>query len=108
MAFWAHLSWPEVGDAAGNDAAVVLLAVASIEQHGPHLPVWTDTLIGEALATGVDDGELPIVRLPALCYGKSNEHTDFPGTVTLSAETLLRVLDEVAASGAREGLARAG
>lgn len=106
MPFLPNLPWTEIGEQAKAPEAVVVLPVASIEQHGPHLPLFTDTLIGEALALRIDEGELPILRLPALCYGKSNEHIHFPGTITLSTETLLRVLDEVSASIARAGFSR--
>jgi creatinine amidohydrolase len=110
MTFWPNLAWTAFRERAGDDRAIALLPVASIEQHGPHLPVFTDTLIGEAIAgraegACADDG-VPVLRLPALCYGHSNEHTEFPGTVTLSSQTLLAVLDDVGASVARAGVGR--
>lgn len=106
MTFWPDLAWPEVRERAADEAAIVLLPVASIEQHGPHLPVFTDTLIAEAIATRAEGGHPPVFRLPALCYGRSTEHSDFPGTVTLSTHTLLAVLDDVGASVARAGFRR--
>lgn len=109
MTFWPHLAWPGFREWAGDDRTIALLPVASIEQHGPHLPVFTDTLIGEAIAQRVEagaDGGPPVLRLPAQCYGRSNEHTDFPGTVTLSSRTLLAVLDDIGASVARAGVGR--
>jgi len=71
--------------------APVILAVGAIEQHGPHLPVAVDSLLGQAWLS------LTLARLPAdvSCYvappitiGKSNEHTGFPGTLFISRDTL--------------------
>jgi creatinine amidohydrolase len=71
--------------------APVVLATGAIEQHGPHLPVAVDALMGQAWLS------LALARLPegASCYvapavtiGKSNEHTGFPGTLMISRETL--------------------
>jgi creatinine amidohydrolase len=75
--------------------APVLIATGAIEQHGPHLPVAVDALMGQAWLT------LALARLPAgaSCYvappitiGKSNEHTGFHGTLTISKETLRELL----------------
>ena len=84
--YLAHLSWPEVA-ALDKRTGVVILPVGAIEQHGPHLPTITDSL----LVTHVLDATLAALpdavqawALPALNYGKSNEHTGFPGTIKLS------------------------
>jgi len=75
--------------------APVIVATGAIEQHGPHLPVAVDALLGQALIT------MAIERLPAdaNCYvappitiGKSNEHTGYPGTLTLTKKTLRNLL----------------
>jgi len=79
--------------------APVILALGAIEQHGPHLPVAVDAFMGEALLT------LALPRLPpdASCYiappitiGKSNEHVGFPGTLSISKQTLRAQLLAVA------------
>jgi len=106
MPFLPHLPTTGVAGAAADPRAVVLLPIAAVEQHGPHLPLLTDTLIAEAIVREVDDGGLPLWTLPTLAYGKSNEHLRFPGTITLTSETLMRVLDEVSASVARAGFSR--
>jgi creatinine amidohydrolase len=102
--------WQEMAttDFAGLDPerAVVVLPVAAIEQHGPHLPLCVDACINQGIVDEVlrrlpDD--LTAIFLPLMPIGKSNEHDAFPGTLSLSAETLIRVWTEIG-----EGVARAG
>ncbi len=95
-------------DFAALEAArvIAVLPVGAIEQHGPHLPVSTDACINQgvlARALELMPDDLPVTVLPMLPVGKSNEHLAFPGTLTLSAETLIRVWTEIG-----EGVARAG
>jgi creatinine amidohydrolase len=83
------------------ETAVVLLPVGSIEQHGPHLPVATDLIIAERVCEAVcaaQDSPPGLYRLPPIPYSKSNEHDDFAGTVSLSAVTVLSMLEDIAAS----------
>jgi creatinine amidohydrolase len=103
--FWQDMSSEEF---AKLDAArvIAVLPVAAIEQHGPHLPVSTDACINRgvlARALELMPDDLPVTILPMLPVGKSNEHLAFPGTLSLSAETLIRVWTEVG-----EGVARSG
>lgn len=78
-----------------------------MEQHGPHLPVATDALISEAVVEGVmksmGEEEIDLLLLPTLWCSKSNEHIAFPGTIFLSRETFVSVLEEISASVARAG-----
>lgn len=104
--YWADLS---VRDFAGLDAArtIAVLPVAATEQHGPHLPVSVDT----TLADGIVAASLPhiaaglsVLFLPTQQVGKSNEHARFPGTLTLSAQTLISVWMEIGACVAAAGI----
>ena len=81
--------------------SIVLLPIGATEQHGPHLPVTTDTLLVERLVTQVvaDVGEdLDLWQLPTLSVGRSAEHGATAGTLSLSTATLQAVLDDLASS----------
>jgi creatinine amidohydrolase len=94
---WTELSGPEL--AGLSPETVAILPVGSAEQHGPHLPLNTDFVIADSLACDVVAGhgdELGLMLLPSLAVSKSNEHAWSPGTLWLSAPTLLSVLDEIA------------
>lgn len=99
----AELSWPEVRDALASGFTTVVVAAGSIEQHGPHLPLLTDTLIGTGLIAAVVarlDGAL---QGPTIPFGCSEHHMSFPGTITLEGGTFKRVVQEYARSLARHG-----
>ena len=77
--------------------SVVVVPVGSLEQHGPHLPLDTDTVIAQAVAAGVAD-RLGGWCAPALAYGSSGEHQSFPGTTSIGTPVLTEVLVELARS----------
>ena len=86
---------------------IAILPTAAIEQHGPHLPVGTDTIINEGMLDLLrqqcpDDLDLRI--LPVQSVGKSNEHLWAQGTLTLTAPTALAVWTEIGLSVARAGI----
>jgi len=86
---------------------VAVLPVAAIEQHGPHLPVYVDACLNEgvvAAAIPMIPPDLPVTFLPMQAVGKSNEHLAFPGTLSLSAETLIRVWTEIGECVYRAGI----
>ncbi|HEX9461635.1 MAG TPA: creatininase family protein [Alphaproteobacteria bacterium] len=86
---------------------VAILPVAAVEQHGPHLPLGTDAAINTGIvarAVALMPMDTPVLVLPLIQVGLSPEHRDFPGTLTLSPETLLRLVIEIAESVARAGL----
>ncbi|TIP23210.1 MAG: creatininase family protein [Mesorhizobium sp.] len=89
------------------EATIAVLPVAAIEQHGPHLPVSTDTSIMNGMLETVIErlpGDLDIRILPVQAVGKSNEHLHAPGTLTLPAATLIEAWTELGLSIARAGL----
>lgn len=105
---WADLTAPEFA-ALDRKAAVAILPVGAIEQHGPHLAMSVDrdlTMAVLARAMPLIDPALTVLALPVQAIGKSTEHQAWPGTLSLSADTLLRVLHDIAASVHRAGILR--
>ena len=105
---WAELTTEDLAQA-DLSGHVAVLPVAATEQHGPHLPLGTDTFIMQGyldrvLAKLPDD--VPALVLPVQGCGASLEHADFPGTLSLSARTALAAWSELAAGVARAGCRR--
>jgi len=97
---FAYLTWKQV-EALDKEKTLLVLPTAAIEQHGHHLPLATDTLINNLLlgkALEKLPPEVPVYALPNFCYGKSNEHIGFPGTLALSASTFMAVIRDLGAS----------
>ena len=104
--FWADLTAEEF-KALDSERTIAVLPLGAIEQHGPHLPVSVDRdIVEEVIRRSLPllDHSLSVLFLPTMALGKSNEHIAFPGTLTLSAETLIRVWMEVGDSVARAGI----
>jgi creatinine amidohydrolase len=102
---FAYLNWKQV-DALSRELTLLVLPTAAIEQHGHHLPLATDTLINNLLlghALNKLPAEFPVYALPPVCYGKSNEHLGFPGTLSLSASTFMAVVRDLGASLSKAG-----
>lgn len=94
---FADLTGPQVSSLL-TDRSILVQPLGAIEQHGPHLPLSTDSVVATAVAeaaVGAVGEELDVWLLPTLEYTKSNEHAWSPGTVWLSATTLLSVLDDL-------------
>ena len=84
-----------------------MLPLAATEQHGPHLPLETDVMIGQAYLARVREllpDTLPVTFLPLQPVGISTEHTDYPGTVTLSTKAALQAWMALGESVARAGI----
>jgi creatinine amidohydrolase len=98
---WAHLTAPEIREIAADPAAMVMLPVGSLEQHGPHLPVMTDTRSAHEVAVRaarlVGDDPRALV-LPGLWTGMSEHHLPFGGTISLNYEEFHGVLRGVVRS----------
>ena len=89
------------------EATIAVLPVAAIEQHGPHLPVSTDTTIMHGMLETVIarlPADLDIRILPVQAVGKSNEHLHAPGTLTLPPAVLIEAWSELGISVARAGV----
>jgi creatinine amidohydrolase len=104
---WQDLAWTDF--TALPDGAVAVLPVAAVEQHGPHLPVSVDATINAgvlARALELVALDTTVLALPMQSVGLSVEHVRYPGTLTLSAETLISVLFEIGRSVLRAGVRR--
>jgi len=102
-----ELTWPEARERL-SEVGVILLPVGSFEQHGFHLPLDTDSFDAEHLAQKVAaacSNPKPLV-LPLIPYGVSYHHEDFAGTVSLSNETLSKVVYEIGMGVARNGITK--
>lgn len=103
---WADFRADELA-ACDPAETIAVLPLAAIEQHGPHLPVGTDTIIAQGMLARLRadlPGDLDIRILPVQAVGKSNEHLFAAGALTLDAEAALRAWVEIGLSVARTGL----
>lgn len=98
-----ELSWPEVKGALEGGTHTVLIMVGSTEQHGPHLPLMTDSLIGETLGKRIAEKLGNALVAPVISVGSSRHHMVFPGTITLSDETLICIAEDYCRSLAHHG-----
>lgn len=91
-----EMTWPEVAEAVAAGATTIILPLGSTEQHGPHLPLGTDTIRAEALANRLAASLPEALVAPPLPIGCSDEHAGFPGLLSLDAETLASVIVDCA------------
>src|SRR3954447_5058584 len=103
---WTGIYWPDISGAEPS-RWIAVLPLAATEQHGRHLPIGTDILIGEAYLARVREllpDNLPATFLPLQPVGISTEHIDFPGTLTLPTEVALKAWTALGESVARAGV----
>jgi len=104
--FIEDLTCEDLNDLLG-DWCIVIIPVGSMESHGPHLPLSTDTIIAEAIAlrTAIKLNSLGFRVLigPRIRFGCSGEHLNFPGTISLSCETMIKLVFDVCSSIANYG-----
>ncbi len=106
---WANLTGPEIRAVAARTDALAVLPIGSLEQHGPHLPVITDTASASAAAiraARLVADELPVLVLPGFWTGMSEHHLPFGGTISLNFDELRGVLSGVVRSLRAIGFAR--
>ena len=106
---WARLRADELRKYS-QDNAVVIVPVAAIEQHGPHLPVMVDSRLTQEVSRrtaslGRDNG-VPILTLPVIWHGLSEHHMPYGGTVTLRSNTFFLVVRDIVSSVSRHGFSK--
>jgi creatinine amidohydrolase len=104
MSHWQDLTMPEF-EAARDQLQTVILPVGSIEEHGPHLPLGTDTLHAIEVARRVAESR-PVLVAPPVFYGICRSTREHPGTVSISGDTLRALLKDLGREFHRQGLRR--
>lgn len=85
----AERTWREVEAALDDGTRTAIVAVGSVEQHGPHLPLIMDTLAGDELSRRIAERLGDALAAPTIRPGCSGHHMEFPGTITIPPETLM-------------------
>lgn len=101
-----ELTTPQIG-ALDRDRTVLVLPIGSVEQHGNHMPLGTDTMLADGLCRAAAERLAPnVLVLPSPWYGYSPHHMRFAGSITLSAETLTGLVADIVGSVVRHGFRR--
>src|SRR4029078_7308837 len=109
---WARMTAPDLREIAAREGALAILPAGSLEQHGPHLPVITDTASASAaaiaaarlVASGADP--VPVAVLPGLWLGLSEHHLPFGGTISVDYAAYRAILESIVRSLRALGFAR--
>ena len=93
-----YLSWPEVENIAKDKRSTIIWPFGALEQHGPHLPLATDSIFVDEIICEVFKlmpSDSPIKKLPTQYIGFSPEHKGFAGTISLSSDLIIQIIKEV-------------
>jgi creatinine amidohydrolase/Fe(II)-dependent formamide hydrolase-like protein len=96
----------EEADKISSQNSLILIPIGSIEQHGQHLPLATDSIISQEVTRLVAERinhEFPVLIFPQILFGKSTEHTSKPGTISLETEVLVNLLRNICRNLAKNG-----
>lgn len=106
---WAHMTAPDLRAIAAREGALAILPAGSLEQHGPHLPVITDTASASAAAIAAARlvaNEVPVAVLPGLWLGLSEHHLPFGGTISVDYAAYRAILESIVRSLRAVGFSR--
>jgi creatinine amidohydrolase len=101
-----YMTWREISEALDRGFDTVVVMVGSIEQHGPHLPISTDTVIADDLGVRVARKLGNALAAPTIRPGCSDHHMSFPGTISIRPEVLLEILRDYCRCLAKHGFKR--
>lgn len=101
---WATRTYGEILAVGERSGSILVVPVGSVEQHGYHLPVATDTLLADAIShLGVERADVPVLVSPPVWTGYSPHHASFGGTITTEIERLVALLGDVASAAVENG-----
>lgn len=98
-----EMNWKDIQEAIDQGYKTVVIGIGSIEQHGPHLPTSTDSLIGDAIANKVTANLKNALQAPTIRIGCSSHHLSFPGTISYKESTLKAIIQDYVKSLALHG-----
>ncbi len=101
-----EMNWPDIKEAVDQGFTTVVIGIGSIEQHGPHLPLQTDALIGDAISNRVAARLKNALQGPTIRVGCSNHHLAFHGTISYRETTLKAIIHDYVDSLARHGFTK--
>lgn len=99
-----ELTMPEIKDAVDKNS-IIIIPIGSIEEHGPHLPLCTDSIQAEEVAENLA-ARLDILVAPPIRYGVCTTTRNFPGTISIKFETLRNLISEILSELVRHGFKR--
>jgi creatinine amidohydrolase len=99
------LSWPEVRREIDSGRDTIVLAFGAVEQHGHHLPMGTDSILGDELGRAIAD-RLDAFCAPTVRVGSSRHHLAFPGTMSIEEQTFQSLVGDIVRGWARHGFRR--
>ncbi|MFW9778818.1 MAG: creatininase family protein [Candidatus Heimdallarchaeota archaeon] len=101
-----EMAWPDIKHAIDKGFNKVIFCIGSIEQHGPHLPEYTDSFWGDEVANRIAIKLGNTLQAPTIKVGNSAHHLDFPGTISLKPSTLKAVIRDYVESLVRHGFTK--
>ena len=104
-----YLNWQEIECVAKNKRSTVIWPFGAVEQHGPHLPLATDSIFVEDIINEVFElfsADIPLKKLPTQYFGFSPEHKGFAGTISLSSNLITSIIKEVGSQLSEMGFKR--
>ena len=103
---YEEFTWPEIREAVAQNR-VPVLAVGTIEQHGPHLPLVTDVLTSSEISRrAVERIPGEAILMPPVFYAFNEHHLDFPGTIAIAGHTFIEYVTDIGKSLAHHGFRR--
>ena len=99
------LTWPEIKEEIQNGRVTVIVPFGSTEQHGRHMPLGTDAVLGDVFGWGLAE-RLDAFLAPTVRYGCSEHHLAFSGTISLNEDTFQRIVMDIVTSLSRHGFRR--